>query len=235
MANNTAIKRTSRMTHLEQQLAILGYTNSLRAFDLVLTEMGADKGFKRHDGAHYYYHLVDVTQILLNFGIRDEDIITAALLHDFVEDVDWASREYVQDMFGERVAEIVDRLTKKSGVDYKTDLDEMRRYLERIGEMYECSLVKTADRIHNFSSMRNSSKTHRMRQVNETRDFYIPFFKDCRNKYVRYSNFFFFAKTTIEPILCEIEQGIERTDKLEAENKDLKKLIQRLQAQNESL
>lgn len=214
--------KTSRVTHLENQLTILAFTESLKAFDLILTEMGADNGFKRHDGHHYYYHLIDVTQILLNFGIKDEDIITSALLHDFIEDVDWATYEYVQDMFGTRVADIVQRLTKKPGVDYKTDLDEMEIYLTGIQEIYESALVKTADRIHNFSSMLNSSKKHRLKQVNETRDFYIPFFKACRKKYVRYSNFFFFAKTTVEPILFEIEQSAKKTEELEEEIRELK-------------
>lgn len=215
-------KQTSRVTHLENQLSILDYTRALTAFDLVLAEMGADKGFKRHDGHHYYYHLVDVAQILLNFGIRDEDIITAALLHDFIEDVKWANYEYIQDMFGNRVADIVRRLTKKPGVDYKVDLEEMKRYLATIEECYAASLIKAADRIHNFSSMRNSSRKHREKQVRETRDFYIPFFKACRNRYVRYSNFFFFAKTTVEPILFEIEQGLQTTAQLESEIERLK-------------
>ena len=192
--------------------------------------MNAENGFKRHDGHHYYYHLVDVAQILLNFGITDEDIITAALLHDFIEDVDWATYEYVQDQFSTRVADIVQLLTKKQGVDYKADLNEMQRYLTGIADRYECALIKTADRIHNFSSMRNSSKKHRAKQVRETRDFYIPFFKECRNRYVRYSNFFFFAKTTIEPILHEIHESIEKTDRLEEEIRDSKQSSKRNKA-----
>lgn len=215
-------QKTSRVTHLEHQLAILGFDDALRAFDLVLYEMNAEKGFKRHDGFHYYYHLIDVAQILLNFGIKDEDIITAALLHDFIEDVEWATYEYVQDQFNTRVADIVLLLTKKSGVDYKTDLDEMERYLNGILWCYEAALIKTADRIHNFSSMRRSSRSHRAKQVKETRNFYIPFFKKCRNRYARYSNFFFFAKTTIEPILFEIEQSIEKTEEMEKEIERLK-------------
>lgn len=216
--------KSSRVIHLERQLTTLGYTDALRAFDLVLSEMNAENGFKRHDGFHYYYHLVDVAQILLNFGIRDEDIITAALLHDFIEDVDWATYEYVHDQFNKRVADIVQRVTKKPGVDYKTDLKEMENYLSNIEDTYESALVKTADRIHNFSSMRKSSRAHRAKQVKETRDFYIPFFKVCRNRYVRYSDFFFFAKTTIEPILFEIEQNLIQTEELEKE-------IERLRAQ----
>lgn len=213
--------KTSRVVHLEQQLATLEYDNALNAFDLVIHEMCREKGFKRHDGQHYYYHLIDVAQILLNFGIRDEDIITAALLHDLLEDVNWASAEYIRDTFGPRVAQIVGLLTKRPGVDYKADLTEMNRYIDAIGRSHEASLIKTADRIHNFSSMRTSSDEHRARQLKETRNIYIPFFKACRTKYVRYSNFFFFAKTTIEPILYEIERNLDMRRELEAKINEL--------------
>jgi len=217
--------KSSRVRHLESQLATLGYNNALRAFDLVLAEMNADKGYKRHDGKHYYYHLVDVAQILLNFGIKDdEDIITAALLHDFIEDVPWATYEYVQQLFNTRVADMVLRLSKDPHVDYKQNLDEMDRYLAGIYEMVETALIKTADRIHNFSSMYVSSNKHRMKQVVETRNFYIPFFKQCRNRYARYSNFFFFAKTTIEPILLEIEQSVNYAEQIEVLKQENQKL-----------
>lgn len=50
----------------------------------------------------------------------------------------------------------------------------------------------------------------------------IPAHKTSRNRYVRYSNFFFFAKTTIEPTLYEIEQSLKTTAKLEREIQQLK-------------
>lgn len=206
---------SSRVKMLEQQLSILGYTKALKAMDLIIHEMCAEKDFKRHDGAHYYYHLVDVTQILLSFGVKNEDVLTAALLHDLLEDVTWANREYVDETFGVRVGEIVSRVTKKKDVDYKADTAEMDRYLNHIGEMWESALVKTADRIHNFSSMRSSSRKHKQKQVVETETFYIPFFKTCRNQYPRYAPFFFFAKTMIEPTLFEIKESLRLGDKLE--------------------
>lgn len=204
-------EKSSRVIHLEHQLSVLDYKKSLKAFDTVLASMGSDNGFTRHDGTHYYYHLVDVAQILLNFGINDDEIIAAALLHDFIEDVEWATYEYVEEVYGKRVADIVQLVTKAPGVNYKEDLEAMDAYLDSIAGMYESALIKTADRIHNFGSMSNASDSHRRKQVNETRDKFIPFFKACRNKHVRYANFFFFAKTTIEPILYEIERNLNST------------------------
>lgn len=213
-------EKSSRVLHLEKQLSILGYVKALKAFDTVLGSMGTDNGFERHDGTHYYYHLVDVAQILLNFGINDDEIIAAALLHDFIEDVEWATYEYVEEVYGKRVADIVQLVTKLPGVNYKTDMEAMDEYLDNIVGMYESALIKTADRIHNFGSMSNASDEHRRRQVQETKEKYIPFFKECRNKHVRYANFFFFAKTTVEPILYEIERSLDMIPKLKTEEND---------------
>lgn len=208
------MEKSSRTLHLESQLTTLGFDKSLKAFDLVIEHMSAEKGKKRHNGVHYYYHLIDVTQLLLNFGMRDDELLSAALLHDFVEDVPWATIEYVEEVFGPRVAKIVGKVTKKKGVDYKADLNEMNEYISAIEEDLDSCIIKTADRINNFSTMKHSSISHRERQVKETKEIYIPFFKRCREKYVRNANFFFFAKTTIEPILCEIERNIELTKML---------------------
>lgn len=215
-------RKSSRVLHLENQLAQLNYAKSLKAFDTVLNVMNKENGFARHDGAHYYYHLVDVAQILLNFGIRDDEIIAAALLHDFIEDVEWATYEYVKEVYGKRVADIVELVTKKPGIDYKIE-ENMDEYLRNIESRYESSLIKAADRMHNFGTMLNSSDEHRRKQVKETKKKYLPFFKRCRKKYARYSNFFFFAKTVIEPILHEIERGLE----IQEELNELKKVAQR--------
>lgn len=202
--------KSSRVLHLETQLTQLDYEKSLKAFDTVLNTMNREAGFSRHDGSHYYYHLVDVAQILLNFSVRDDEIIAAALLHDFIEDIEWATYEYVEEVYGKRVADIVLLVTKKPGIDYKVQTDKMTEYLENIEGSYESSLIKTADRMHNFGTMLNSSDAHRARQVKETKEVFLPFFKRCRAKHVRYANFFFFAKTAIEPILHEIERSLEK-------------------------
>lgn len=205
--------KSNRVLHLEDQLTILGYDKSLLAFNTVLNEMGEDNGFKRHDGSHYFYHLVDVTQILLNFNVRDDDIIAAALLHDYIEDVDWVTYQHVKMVYGKRVADIVQLVTKDPNIDYKKDISAMYEYLSAIEDTFESALIKTADRIHNFATLLNSSEKHRTLQANETRDLYIPFFKRCRQKHVAYKAFFFHAKTSIEPILGEIERSIKLNSK----------------------
>lgn len=202
-------KLSSRTIHLKRTLTLLGYTDAYKALDLMVEEMSAEKGFARHNGKHYYYHLVDVAQLLLNFGIQDEVTITSALLHDYVEDVDGVTLEQVASQFGTEVVEIVRLVSKEQGVDYKSNPDAMEHYLDCIYENPKASLVKTADRVNNFQTLQDSSVTHRRRQLENTKDYFIPFFKKCRNRYVEHESFYFQAKTTIEPIAFEIGRYLE--------------------------
>lgn len=215
---------SSRVRHLEMTLSILEFKHALRAFDLMKREMCKEKGYVRHNGTHYYYHLVDVAQKLLNFGIRDEVTIVAALLHDYIEDVPGITLQFVEQEFGTEVGYIVDLLTKKPGVDYKNPAN-LQEYLEAISKDMRASLIKTADRMHNFGSLKDASPEKKLRQAIETENYFIPFFKVCRNLYPRYAAFFFEAKTQIEPHLWEIKAHHEEVNSLlrrieELENKN---------------
>jgi guanosine-3',5'-bis(diphosphate) 3'-pyrophosphohydrolase len=179
----------------------------MKALKLVINEMNSENGFSRHDGSHYYHHLVDVTQTLINFGVRNENIITAAILHDYIEDVNGVTEKMIESIFNKEVAHMVALLTKNKDINYHDNKVEMQRYLDRIFENEGACLIKAADRIHNFSSMMTSSPGHKMKQVVNTKEFFIPFFKKCRNEYVEFSHFFFHAKTVVEPIMYEIEEN----------------------------
>ena len=211
----------SRVNHFERELSILNFNNALRALDWVKTEMCSEKGFSRHDGSHYYHHLVAVAQDLLDAGIRKEEIITAALLHDSVEDIDEATCLMIKDKFGERVANIVMLVTKSKNVDYKVG-ENMQSYLDNILQDCEASLLKTADRKHNFGTLKDATPEKKLRQATETETYFIPFFKACRNKYPRYAGYFFAAKTTIEPHLWEIKEHYEEVATLKKAIEELK-------------
>lgn len=200
---------SSRTRHLKRTLSILGYKDAYEALDLMIKEMSAEKGFARHNGKHYYYHLVDVAQLLINFGIRDEETITAAILHDYVEDVEGVTTELVASRFGTGVAEIVSLVSKDANLDYKNNSENMKNYLEGIFENPKACLVKTADRVNNFQTLRDSSVNHRRKQLENTMEYFIPFFKACRNRYVEHESFYFQAKTSIEPLAFEIGRYLD--------------------------
>lgn len=213
---------SSRIRNFEKLISDLGYNNSLRAFDLMREEMSAKAGFKRESGEDYYYHLVDVAQYLLNAGIRDETVITSALLHDYVEDVSGANRTLVSVMFNNEVADTVMGVTKKHGVDYKTDKEEMRMYVAYILDHLNCALVKTSDFVHNFGTLGATRPEKQLRKAIEMETYYFPFLDECAKRYPRYANFFLGAKTTIEPHLRSIKSHHADVQRLEAEIERLK-------------
>ena len=221
--------RGSRVKFFEQYLATLQYTMAYKAFLLVKEEMCVEKGFKRHNGTHYYFHLVDVAQKLLNAGIREEDIIVAALLHDLVEDVLDEHRkpiysiERIEEMFNANVAHMVRLVTKRPDIDYKTNKIELQNYLNRISEHYGASLIKTSDRLHNMQTLLDADSDKRLRQATETEEYFIPFFKKCRNAYPWYAAFFFEAKTIVEPQIQMIKEHDKEMQALKRELHKLKK------------
>lgn len=208
------IMKESRVKHLEFCLSTLGFNKALKAMDFVIKEMCAEKNFKRHDGSHYYYHLIDATQDLFNHGIKDEDILTACLLHDAVEDIDWVSIEDIESEYGSNVATMVNLVTKEKDINYRKPLN-IQIYLDKISQNVGASLIKTADRKHNFSTLRDASRAKKIRQADETQVFFIPFFKVCRKLYPRYASYFYSAKTTIEPHLWEIQERYREVERLE--------------------
>lgn len=206
----------SRVRFLEQQLVTLGFNDSLRAMDWMIEEMCSEKGFSRHNGTHYYYHLIDTTQDLLNHGIKNQDIITACLLHDAIEDIEGVTYTMIADKFNGNVADMVKFVTKVDGVDYKNG-ENLKDYLDLISFNVGASLIKTADRKHNFGTLRDATAEKKLRQALETEQYFIPFFKKCRNIYPRYASYFFSAKTSIEPHLWEIKEHYEEVSELREE------------------
>lgn len=214
----------SRELLLEEQLSVLGFNNSLRALDLMRKEMCAEKGFTRHNGDHYYYHLVDVTQDLINHGVRHEACIVASLLHDYQEDVPGVTFRMIETLFSSEVALYVYLLSKNPEINYHNE-DNLRTYLNFIGDHVWTALIKTSDRKHNFSTLKDATFEKRMKQAIETESYFIPAFKEWRNKFPRYAPYFFGAKTSIEPHLWAIKEYQGEIDKLKSENNLLKQTI----------
>ncbi len=121
------MSKESRVIHLQKDLIRLGHTETLRALNWMIGIMNSDNGYSRHDGSHYYYHLVDGCQDLINHGITDQTTLTAFVLHDSVEDIPSISDEIIADKFGGEVALLVNGVTKKVGVDYKKEKN-MKEY-----------------------------------------------------------------------------------------------------------
>lgn len=209
---------------IERRIATLYGIDSMamRALDLVREEMCAEKGFKRNNGTDYYTHCVDTANTLISYGIRDEDVICAALLHDIIEDVEGYQSITIEKLFNKNVARLVMLVTKKSDVDYKKP-ENLNAYLENILPDKDAAAIKTADKIHNMMSLKEKTFSGRYKTAMETKTYYLPFFTKCGNLHPRYENLFFAARKEIETLVFHIESFYNEIQRLEKEIEKLTK------------
>lgn len=216
--------KESRVVQLQMDLAQMGYKDALKALNWMISVMNADNGYKRHDGRHYYYHLVDATQELINRGVTDEITLTACILHDSIEDVPDINYEGVKSLFGQEVADTVLGVTKDPDINYKKG-ENLQAYLTAMLPHVRMCLVKTADRMHNFSTLKDATPEKELRQALETEEYFLPFFKECRKRYPEYATFFHSAKTNIMPHLIKIKQHHEYVKEHERQVSEIKSYL----------
>lgn len=117
-------------------------------------------GQKRASGEDYITHPLAVAAILIEWRL-DTDTIIAAILHDTVEDTD-ASLDEIKDKFGEKVAFLVDGVTKVTAARQgmrqidsylPQTTDNLSKLLIAIGQDARVILIKLADRLHNLRTL----------------------------------------------------------------------------------
>ncbi len=109
---------------------------------------------RRPAGQPYLEHLLEALTVLVEgVGVSDGDTLCAAVLHDVVEDTPTTLDE-VRDRFGERVAELVDWVTKPEALADQDPASVRAGYLERLRGAPEAALtVKLADRLSNVQHL----------------------------------------------------------------------------------
>lgn len=141
----------------------------------------AFRGLYRDDQeTRYFEHIRAVTLILIDYlRITDHEMIIAALLHDIVEDIPSWTIGRVQAEFGERVAFLVEYLTKPPKDEYTSKEERDRVYHSRFRfAPREFFLLKLADRFHNVITLWNCDEEKRKRKIEETRKYYLPHAED---------------------------------------------------------
>lgn len=109
----------------------------------------------RPAGEPYLEHLLEATRVLVEaVGVRDVDVLRAAVLHDVVEDTDCTPAE-VRDRFGERTAVLVDWVTKPPRGEGQSREEARAAYLDRLAHAPDDAviLVKLADRLSNVQRL----------------------------------------------------------------------------------
>lgn len=108
----------------------------------------------RPAGEPYIEHLLEATRVLVEaIGVTDVDVLRAAVLHDVVEDTPCTLDE-VRDRFGDRVAALVDWVTKPPRREGQSREQARAAYLDRLrGAPDDAILVKLADRLSNVQRL----------------------------------------------------------------------------------
>jgi len=137
----------------------------------------AHKGVRRLSGEPYIMHPIAVAQIVCSEIGLGSTSICAALLHDVVEDTDYTVED-IANMFGPKIAQIVDGLTKISGGIFgdhaSAQAENFKKLLLTMSEDIRVILIKIADRLHNMRTLGSQPVNKRYKIAGETLYIYAP-------------------------------------------------------------
>ncbi len=136
----------------------------------------AHTGQRRQSGEAYITHPIAVADILADLHM-DGATLTAAILHDVVEDTPSSAAE-VEARFGKEVAELVDGVTKLDQVQFKSrkeaQAESFRKMILAMVRDIRVIMVKLADRTHNMRTLSAMPQEKRRSVARETLDIYAP-------------------------------------------------------------
>ena len=137
----------------------------------------AHKGVKRRSGEPYIMHPLAVAQIVCEEMGLGSTSICASLLHDVVEDTDYTVED-IEKLFGSKIAQIVNGLTKISGGLFaeaaSTQAENMRKLLITMSDDIRVILIKIADRLHNMRTLGSLLPAKQYKITGETMYLYAP-------------------------------------------------------------
>lgn len=172
-----------QMVQEEFQALINDYlsTNHRRKVEIITKAFefaqNAHKGVRRRSGEPYIMHPLAVARIVCKEIGLGSTSICAALLHDVVEDTEYTTED-ISKMFGEKVAIIVDGLTKISsgmfGDDVSEQAENFRKLLLTMSNDIRVILIKIADRLHNMRTLGAMAPAKQYKISGETMYIYAP-------------------------------------------------------------
>jgi len=145
-----------------------------KAFDVA---MDAHKDQRRKSGEAYFFHPIAVAKIVASEIGLGATAIAAALMHDVVEDTP-ITVEDIEKMFGPKVAQLVEGLTKISKVQKEMNVsmqaENFRKMLLTLHDDVRVILIKIADRLHNMQTLDNMEDYKQIKIASETLYIYAP-------------------------------------------------------------
>ena len=137
----------------------------------------AHKGVKRRSGEPYIMHPIAVAKIVCTEIGLGSTSICSALLHDVVEDTDYTVED-IENLFGPKIAQIVDGLTKISGGIFgdraSAQAENFKKLLLTMSDDIRVILIKIADRLHNMRTLGSMLPNKQYKIAGETLYIYAP-------------------------------------------------------------
>lgn len=137
----------------------------------------AHKGVRRRSGEPYIMHPIAVAKIVCSEIGLGSTSICSALLHDVVEDTDYTVED-ISNLFGPKIAQIVDGLTKISGGIFgdraSAQAENFKKLLLTMSDDIRVILIKIADRLHNMRTLGSMLPNKQYKIAGETLYIYAP-------------------------------------------------------------
>ncbi|MEN3039941.1 MAG: RelA/SpoT family protein [Bacteroidia bacterium] len=192
-----------------------------KAFRFALEQHG---DMRRRTGEPYILHPIAVALILVKeIGLRDVSAVIAALLHDVVEDTD-TDIQTIQAQFGDKVAKLVEALTKITRVQSPLDsvqAETFRKILLTMADDIRVALIKLADRLHNMRTLAGLKPEKQAKILAETEYIYVP---------IAHRLGLYAIKSEMEDLILRFRDPVayeEIAQKLQATAQEREKYIQR--------
>jgi len=221
---NDVFDEKEEVLYIRPYMFIKGYCI---AKDLEQTLIALAIARKFHNGQYrkdgktpYIVHPLKVCTTLIGYGIDDDIILAASLLHDIIEDcsdkLPLGGRE-LETEYGldHEIIDIVKTLSKKSGMEQ----EELAIYFDEIKKNPKALLIKLSDRLHNSSTLYNFSFPKMREYIEETKNFIIPMASYGKAYYPKYTNALSILKnnisslnTSMEIMLNKFEEYIEESN-----------------------
>ena len=148
----------------------------------------AHKDIRRRSGGPYIIHPIEVAKIVVSSIGLGYKSIAAALLHDVVEDTDYTVED-IRNLFGDKIASLVDGLTKiktvldnedrskslgEAPAEQSLQAENFKRILLTLNDDVRVVLIKLADRLHNCRTIEFMPEYKRDKILSETMFIFIP-------------------------------------------------------------
>lgn len=173
-------KESSSLTNstdlMEEVGRYMSDEDTSRVYSAFLIAADAHDGVVRKSGEFYIFHPLAVAHTLAELHM-DADTISAALLHDVIEDTDVSKKDLVQ-LFGKTIADLVDGVTKLAGGVFTSRHEaaaaSFQKMMAAVTQDFRVVLIKLSDRLHNVKTLGVRKPDSKRRIAQETLDIHVP-------------------------------------------------------------